>query len=78
MTSNKGWSTDAQLVNGRWIMGPIQNIVHCWSGSIETATENSSLDPATLTGTSVVTYPLPCPQDPPGGLTIQFSLSKIG
>jgi hypothetical protein len=78
VTSNKGWSTDAQLVNGSWIMGPIQNTVHCWSGSTETATEKSSFDAATLTGTSVVTYPDACPQDPPGGMTIQFSLTKVG
>jgi hypothetical protein len=78
VTSNKGWSTDAQLVNGSWIMGPIQNTVHCWSGSTETATEKSSFDAATLTGTSVVTYPVACPQDPPGGMTIQFSLTKVG
>jgi hypothetical protein len=76
VTSSKGWSTDAQLVNGSWIMGPVQNTVHCWSGTIETATENSSFDAATLSGTSVVTYPVACPQDPPGGLTIQFSLTK--
>ncbi len=77
VTSNSGWSTDAQLVNGSWIMGPIQNTVHCWSGSTETATENNSFDAATLAGTSVVTYPVACPQDPPGGMTIQFSLTKV-
>jgi len=76
VTSSKGWSTDAQLVNGSWIMGPVQTIVHCWSGAIETATENSSFDTTALTGTSVVTYPVACPQDPPGGLTLQFSVTK--
>ena len=76
VTSSKGWSTDAQLVDGSWIMGPVQTTVHCWSGTIETATENYSIDVVTLTGTDVVTYPVACPQDPPGGLTLQISLTK--
>jgi hypothetical protein len=78
VTGSKGWSTDARLVNGRWIMGPIHNTGHCSDGGTEADTANTSFDAATLTGTSVITYPVACPEDPPGGVTIQFSLTKLG
>ena len=79
VTSSKGWSTDAQLVNGSWIMGPVQNTVHCWSGTIETATENSSFDAATLSGTSVVTYPVSTPPRPSRWInhSVQFDEGEI-
>jgi hypothetical protein len=78
VTSDDDWSTDAHLVNGRWIMGPREYTVQCWNGSTEMNTANDSFDAATLMGTSVVTYPVACPQDPPGGMTIEFSLTKVG
>jgi hypothetical protein len=78
VTGSKGWSTDARLVDGRWMMGPIHNTFHCSDGSTEADTANGSFDAATLTGTSVITYPVACPESPPGGMTIQFSLTKVG
>jgi hypothetical protein len=76
--TGNGWTTDAQLINGRWVMGPIQHTSHCKDGSTESDTANGSFDAATLTGTSVITYPVACSEDPPGGLTVQFSLTKVG
>jgi len=78
VTGNKGWSTDAHLVNSRWVMGPVHYTLYCSDGSTVAATANGSFDAATLTGSSVVTYPVACPKDPvPSGMTIQFSLTKV-
>jgi hypothetical protein len=76
VTGNKGWSTEAHLVNGRWIMGPIRNTVRCSDGSNEATTANGSFDATTLNGTSAITYPIACPDDPPGGMTVLFNLVK--
>ncbi len=76
VTGNTGWTTDAQLINGRWVMGPISHTSICDDGSTESDTANGSFDAATLTGSSVITYPVACRENPPGGVTIQFRLTK--
>jgi hypothetical protein len=78
VSGNKGWATDAHLVDGRWIMGPIQNTVRCSDGSTEADTANGSFDAATLNGVSALTYPVACSDDPPGGQTVRFNLIKVG
>ena len=75
VSGNKGWKTEAHLVDGRWVMDPIHNTVHCGNGTEEHATARGTFDPTTLAGTSVITYPEPCPGDPKGGVTIQFTLA---
>jgi hypothetical protein len=58
-------------------MGPVHNTVRCSDGSTEADTANGYFDAATLNGTSAVTYPVACPDDPPGGLTVHFNLTKF-
>jgi hypothetical protein len=76
VTGDKGWSTDAHLVDGMWVMGPIRNTVRCSNGTTEADTANGSFNAVTLNGTSAITYPVSCPEDPPGGLTVRFNLIK--
>ncbi len=78
VTGDTGWATDAQLINGRWVMGLINHTSVCEDGSTEADTANGSFDAATLTGTSLITYPVACRENPPGGLAIHFSLTKAG
>jgi hypothetical protein len=59
-------------------MNPIQHAHRCSDGGTEAHTANGFFDAAALTGTSVITYPVACPEDSPGGLTVQFSLTKVG
>ena len=75
VTGNKGWNSKAHLVGGQWVMDPIRNTVHCGNGTDEHATAKGTFDPTTLAGTSVITYPVPCPGDPKGGVTIHFTLA---
>lgn len=75
VTGNKGWKTHAHLVDGQWVIDPVRNTVHCGNGTNEHATAKGTFDPNTLAGTSVITYPAPCPGDPKGGVTIQFTLA---
>jgi len=75
VTGNKGWKTTAHLVDGQWVMDPIRNTVDCGNGTDEHATAKGTFDPNTLAGTSVITYPVACPGDPKGGVTIQFTLA---
>ncbi len=75
VTGNKGWKTTARLVDGQWVMDPIRNTVHCGNGTDEHATAKGTFDPGTLAGTSVITYPVACPGDPKGGVTIHFTLA---
>jgi hypothetical protein len=76
VSGDRGWTTQAHLMDGRWIMGPIRSTARCSNGNTEVDTANGSFDAATLTGTSVITYPVACPDDPPGGLTVRFNLVK--
>jgi hypothetical protein len=77
VTGDKGWRTEAHLVGDKWVMGPVRTTHRCSDGSNENETANGSFDAATLNGSSVITYPIACPEDPPGGLTVRFNLIKF-
>jgi hypothetical protein len=77
VTGDKGWRTEAHLVGDKWVMGPVRTTHRCSDGSNENETANGSFDAATLNGSSVITYQLACPEDPPGGLTVRFNLIKF-
>jgi hypothetical protein len=72
----KGWSTDAHLAEGTWNIDPIVNTVSCPDGSVESDTINGTFDATTLAGSSVITYPVPCPGGPPGGREVKFTMTS--
>ncbi|MGB8403618.1 MAG: hypothetical protein WCE30_06010 [Mycobacterium sp.] len=75
VVGSKGWKTDAHLIDGQWVMNPVQNVVKCTNGRSKSMTAKASFDPATLAGTGTLTYNVGCPGDPQGGKTLQFTLA---
>jgi hypothetical protein len=70
------WSAGAHLINGRWVMAPVQHTSRCADGSPENDTANGSFDAVTLAGTSYVNSPTPCSEHPgTNGWTIHFQLT---
>jgi hypothetical protein len=85
LTGDNGWTTDAHLANGKWKMGPITlSEGTCTNGITnftvpETTAATDTIDPATLAGSSVVTYPAGCGQQAGETyvLVLHFTLTKV-
>ena len=79
LTTGAGARSDAHLADATWTVDPFNSTGTCDDGTTTTDdTQHMTIDAETLAGTTVVTYPVACPEDPPGGVTLQFALIKAG
>lgn len=79
LTTSGGTSSDAHLADGTWTVDPFKSTGTCDDDITTTDdTHHMTIDADTLAGTTFVTYPVACPEDPPGGMSIQFTLIKPG
>ncbi len=79
MTTSGGTTSNAHLANGTWTVDPFKSTGTCDDGTTTTDdTHHMTIDANTLAGTTFVTYPVACPEDPPDGMTIHFQLVKTG
>ncbi|MUL76446.1 hypothetical protein [Mycolicibacterium sp. CBMA 226] len=70
-----GWSTDAQLINSRWVMGTIRHTAYCVDGSPKTDTSDTSFDAVTLNGVAITTSSPACADQPPNAMPMKFYLT---